>query len=145
MSLREITMGLGLTPETIKDLALAQSPAKSTMSDGTAKRGYRVFELLYQELIKHYRTIFAKTPEYKVIDEIKGRNIKIIDLTTMSVSLNLFNWAKFRTAKGGIKAHVSLDEAMMLPEMVHITEAGVSDRRGADNFRYQADTNCSRR
>lgn len=140
LSLREITMGLGLTPETIKDLALAQSPAKSTMSDGNAKRDYRIFELLYQELIKHYRTIFAKTPEYKVIDEIKGRNIKVIDSTTMSVSLNLFNWAKFRTAKGGIKAHVSLDEAMMLPEMVHITEAGVSDRRGADNFRYEPDT-----
>lgn len=140
LSLREITMGLGLTPETIKDLALAQSPAKSTMSDGNAKRDYRIFEMLYQELIKHYRTIFAKTPEYKVIDEIKGRNIKVIDSTTMSVSLNLFNWAKFRTAKGGIKAHVSLDEAMMLPEMVHITEAGVSDRRGADNFRYEPDT-----
>ena len=58
----------------------------------------------------------------------------------MSVSLNLFNWAKFRTAKGGIKAHVSLDEAMMLPEMVHITEAGVSDRRGVDNFSYEAGT-----
>ena len=58
----------------------------------------------------------------------------------MSVSLNLFNWAKFRTAKGGIKAHVSLDEATMLPEMVHITEAGVSDRRGVDNFCYQAGT-----
>jgi transposase len=28
----------------------------------------------------------------------------------------------------------------MLPEMVNITEAGVSDRRGADNFRYEADT-----
>jgi hypothetical protein len=111
LSLREVTMGLGLTPETITDLGLAQSPAKSTMSDGNAKRDYRVFEMLYKELIKHYRTVYAKTPDYKVIDEIKGKNIKIIDSTTMSVSLNLFNWAKFRTAKGGIKAHVSLDEA----------------------------------
>lgn len=140
LSLRELTMGLGLSPESIKDLGLEQSPAKSTMSDGNAKRDYRVFELLYQELIKHYRTVFAKTPQYKVINEIKGKNIKLIDATTMSVSLNLFNWAKFRTAKGGIKAHISLDEATMLPEMVHITEAGVSDRRGVDNFCYQAGT-----
>lgn len=140
LSLREITMGLGLTPETIKDLDLEQSPAKSTMSDGNAKRDYRVFEMLYQELIKYYGSVFSKTPEYKVINEIQGKNIKIIDSTTMSVSLNLFNWAKFRTAKGGIKAHVSLDEAMMLPEIVNITEAGVSDRRGVDNFRYEPDT-----
>lgn len=49
LSLRELTMGLGLSPESIKDLGLEQSPAKSTMSDGNAKRDYRVFELLYQE------------------------------------------------------------------------------------------------
>ena len=140
LSLREMTMGLGLSPESIKDLGLGQSPAKSTMSDGNAKRDYRVFEKLYQELIKHYRAVYTRTPGYKAIDEIKGKNIKIIDATTMSVCLNLFSWAKFRTAKGGIKAHVSLDEATMLPEMINITEAGVSDRRGADNFRYGADT-----
>ena len=52
LSLREMTIGLGLSPETIKDLCLAQSPAKSTMNDGNAKRDYRVFEKLYQELIK---------------------------------------------------------------------------------------------
>ena len=140
LSLREITMGLGLTPETIKDLDLLQSPAKSTMSDGNAKRDYRVFERLYQELLKHYKNLYTQTPEYKAITEIGNRNIKLIDSTTMSVCLNLFNWAKFRTAKGGIKAHVSLDEATMLPEMVCITEASVSDRRGADNFRYEAGT-----
>ena len=46
----------------------------------------------------------------------------------------------FGQLKGGIKAHVSLGEAMMLPGLVHITEAGVSGRRGVDNFRYGADT-----
>jgi hypothetical protein len=140
LSLREVTMGLGLSPEILKDLELKQSPAKSTMSDGNSKRDYQVFELLYKELIKHYRNVYTQTPGYKIIDEIKGKHIKIIDATTMSVCLKLFSWAKFRTAKGGIKAHVSLDEATMLPEMINITEAGVSDRRGVDNFRYEAGT-----
>lgn len=36
--------------------------------------------------------------------------------------------------------HVSLDEATMIPEMVNLTPAKVSDRRGADNFRYPAGT-----
>ncbi len=98
LSLREITMGLGLTPDYYR-LGLAQSLAKSTMSDGNTKRDNRVFEMLYKELIKYYRTVYAKIPEYKVIDEIKGKNIKIIDSATMGVSLNLFNWAKFRTVK----------------------------------------------
>ncbi|MEX0772815.1 MAG: hypothetical protein WD038_06580 [Balneolales bacterium] len=35
---------------------------------------------------------------------------------------------------------MSLDEAKMIPEMIHITEARVSDRRGVDDFRYPKDT-----
>src|SRR5699024_6829082 len=58
----------------------------------------------------------------------------------MSVCLELAPWATFRTAKGGIKMHVSLDEATMIPEMINLTPAKVSDRRGADNFRYPKDT-----
>lgn len=58
----------------------------------------------------------------------------------MSVCLKLFPWAKFRTAKGGIKAHVSLDEASMIPDIVNISEAKISDKHGVDYFRYQKDT-----
>ena len=36
--------------------------------------------------------------------------------------------------------HVSLDEATMIPEMINLTPAKVSDRRGANNFRYPKDT-----
>ena len=140
LSLREVSMGLSITPEFIGDIGLKQSPARSTMSDGNSKRSYKVFEGLYRGLIRHYQGVYAKRPEYKAIQEIKGKNIKIIDATIMSVCLRLFEWAKYRTAKGGIKAHVSLDEATMVPEIVNITEAGVSDRRGCDDFRYPKDT-----
>jgi hypothetical protein len=140
LSLREIGLGIGNTPEFITDIGLKQSPARSTMSDGNAKRDYKVFEDLYTGLIDYYKSVYSKRPEYKAIQEIKGKNIKIIDATTMSVCLKLFDWANFRTAKGGIKAHVSLDEATMVPDMVNITEAKISDRRGCDNFRYEKDT-----
>src|SRR5699024_12366993 len=58
----------------------------------------------------------------------------------MSVCLELAPWATFRTAKGGIKMHVSVDKATMIPDMINLTPARVSDRRGADNFRYRKDT-----
>lgn len=32
-----------------------------------------------------------------------------LDSTTISLCLNLFLWAKFRRAKGGVKVHVLLD------------------------------------
>jgi len=140
LSLREIDMGIDQSPEFLSDIGLQQSPAKSTMSDGNAKRDYRVFEDLYYNLCNHYKGQLSRRPEYKVIEEIKNKNIKIIDATIMSVCLKLFPWAKYRTAKGGIKAHVSLDEASMIPDIVNISEAKVSDRRGVDDFRYEKDT-----
>jgi hypothetical protein len=139
-SLREIDMGIDQSPEFLADIGLSQSPAKSTMSDGNAKRDYRVFEDLYYNLCSHYKMQLSRRPEYKVIEEIKNKNVKIIDATIMSVCLKLFPWAKYRTAKGGIKAHVSLDEASMIPDIINISEAKVSDRRGVDDFRYPKDT-----
>lgn len=140
LSLREIDMGIDQSPEFLSHIGIEQSPAKSTMSDGNAKRDYRVFEDLYYSLCNHYKLQLGRRPEYKVIEEIKNKNIKIIDATIMSVCLKLFPWAKYRTAKGGIKAHVSLDEASMIPDIVNISEAKVSDRRGVDDFRYAKDT-----
>lgn len=140
LSLREIAQGISVDSQFLSDIGLAQSPAKSTMSDGNKKRDYRVFEKLYYLLLEHYSTLFSKTQGYKVIKEIEGKNIKLVDATTISVCLQLFDWAKFRTAKGGIKMHTSLDEASMMPEIINITEAKVSDRRGVDGFSYPKGT-----
>jgi hypothetical protein len=95
---------------------------------------------LYLKLLAHYAAVFTKTKGYKMIKEIEGKNIKLVDASIMSVCLNLLPWAKYRTARGGIKMHVSLDEARMIPEIINLTEARVSDRRGIDNFRYPKDT-----
>ena len=140
LSLREINLGLGVDEKLIRDLKLRQSPAKSTMSDGNAQRDWKVFKHIYLELVKYYKGVFSKQADYKEISEIEGKSIKLIDATVMSVCLNLFDWAKYRTAKGGIKIHTSLDERTLLPDIVNITEAKLSDRRGVDEFRYAKDT-----
>jgi hypothetical protein len=91
-------------------------------------------------LLGHYSITLRHREGYQVIEEVKGMSIKIIDATIMTVSLALFSWAEYRTAKGGIKAHVSLDESYMVPDIINISEAKVSDRRGVDDFRYPKDT-----
>ena len=57
-----------------------------------------------------------------------------LDSTTISLCLKLFPWAKFRRAKGGVKAHVLLDHDDYLPAYVLITEAKRSDVKMADAF-----------
>ena len=50
-----------------------------------------------------------------------------LDASTIDVCLSMFPWAKFRQAKGGIKLHVGLDHAGMLPTFVSITDAKTPD------------------
>ena len=47
-----------------------------------------------------------------------------LDSTTISLCLSLFPWAKFRRAKGGVKAHVLLDHDDYLPAYVLISQVG---------------------
>jgi hypothetical protein len=137
---REITLGLNGDEKLLRDIGLDQSPARSTMSDGNKKRKSDVFKDIYHRLVTYYGNVFSKRKEYKEIKQIEGKNIKLVDATIIGVCLSLFEWASYRTAKGGIKAHVSLDEKTMLPEIINITEAKISDRRGVDGFRNPKDT-----
>ena len=57
-----------------------------------------------------------------------------LDSTTITLCLDLFPWAKFRRAKGGVKAHVLLDHDDYLPSYVLITEAKTSDVRVAQHL-----------
>lgn len=88
-TLREIALGIDQSPEFLADIGLKQSPAKSTMSDGNKKRNYQVFEDLYFALLKHYSTTLRQTEGYKVIKEIEGKNIQIVDASIMSVCFPL--------------------------------------------------------
>jgi len=139
-TLQDISTAIGVNMTFIADLGLTQSPARSTMSDGNKKRTYKVFEMLYIKLLSHYKNVLLKQHCSHIIEEIKAKTIKIIDSTTITLCLSLFDWADFRTAKGGIKIHTCWDEALMLPEYVCISEAKVHDSKGLENNIFKAGT-----
>jgi len=130
--LSDISTGIGVSKTFISDLGLKQSPARSTMSDGNKKRDSQVFESLYYKLLSHYKYVLKKHHQSHIIEEIKGKTIKLIDSSTIPLCLSMFDWAKFRTAKGGIKLHTSWDDGLMIPDVVNITEAKMHDRYGLE-------------
>lgn len=136
-TLRDITTALNVSGEFLDGIGLDQSPARSTMSSGNAKRSWEVFEDLFTALLSYYARMFRKTEGYKVIKELEGKQIKIIDSSTISLCLQLFDWAKFRTAKGAIKIHTCLDEATEIPELVYISDGKMHDRKGIDHLTIQ--------
>ena len=103
-TLADNSTGRSVSETFISDLKLKQNPAKSTMSDGNKNRSWQVFELLYFSLLKHYEQVLKTKHRTDIIEQVKHQAIKIIDSTTIGLCLSLFDWAKFRTAKGGIKA-----------------------------------------
>ena len=139
-SLNDISAGIGVSEVFINDLGLSQSPARSTMGDGNKKRDWRVFESLYNRLLSHYKSVLKKHHDTHTIKEIKDKVVKLIDSSTISLCLSMYDWAEFRTAKGGIKLHTSWDAHMMIPEVVNITEAKVHDRNGLEQLIYPKDT-----
>lgn len=140
LTLSDISTGIGVSETFIADLGLHQSPARSTMSDGNKKRGYEVYETLYHRLLSHYGAILSKRHQSNIIKEIQDKTIKLIDSTTISVCLSMFDWAKFRTAKGGIKIHTCWDDTMMIPDMVNISEAKLHDSKGLKQLVFARDT-----
>jgi len=140
MTLGDISTGIGVCETFIADLGLCQSPARSTMSDGNKNRNYQVFETLYYRLLSHYERVLAKQHKSHIIKEIKGQKIKLIDSTTIGLCLSTFDWAKFRTAKGGIKIHTCWDDTLMIPDMVNITEAKLHDRYGLSQLIFPKNT-----
>lgn len=139
-TLSDISTGIGVSETFISSLGLTQSPARSTMSDGNRKRSYKVFETLYNRLLSHYSQLLSKRHQSHIIKEIKDRSIKLIDSTVISLCLSMFDWAKFRTAKGGIKIHTCWDDMMMIPDVVNITPAKLHDRYGLEQLVFAKGT-----
>lgn len=139
-TLNDISTGIGVSETFISDLGLNQSPARSTMSDGNKKRDWKVFESLYYKVLSHYERVLKSKSERSIIAEIKDQTIKLIDSTTISLCLNMFDWAKFRTAKGGLKIHTSWDDNLQIPDLVNITEAKTHDRYGIGQLVFSKGT-----
>ena len=129
-TLEDISAGIAVNKTFIADLGLSQSPARSTMSDGNKKRDWHVFEAVYFKLLRYYEGVLRAKHQSIIIEEIKGKTVKIVDSTTISLCLSLFDWAKFRTAKGGLKIHTCWDDTLALPDLINITEARTHDVKG---------------
>jgi Transposase DDE domain/Domain of unknown function (DUF4372) len=131
-SLREICNGLGCCLGKLVHLGIAKAPNKSTLSYANEHRPAQLYEDLFYTALKRCRDEEGLGPRK---NKFRFKNkLLSLDSTTISLCLELFPWAKFRRAKGGVKAHVLLDHDDYLPRYVLITEAKRSDVKMAGAF-----------
>jgi hypothetical protein len=131
-SLREICNGLACCLGRLVHLGIAKAPCRSTLSYANEHRPAALFEELFWTAAARFReqqALGGRKHKFRFKNKLLS-----LDSTTISLCLTLFPWAKFRRAKGGVKAHVLLDHDDYLPAYVLLTEAKRSDVELADSF-----------
>ena len=126
-SVRDISNGLRSATGNLNHLGVKKAPSKSSISYQNKNRDWKLFRDYYYEL-SNYLGQQAKFKQKKF--RIKSK-IFLLDSSTISLCLSLFDWAKYKTAKGAVKLHTLLDYDGNLPAYVNITNGKTADNKGA--------------
>jgi hypothetical protein len=126
-SVRDISNGLRSATGNLSHLGIASAPSKSTVSYQNKHRNWTLFKDYYYKLLHH---LGQQASFRQVKFKIKSK-IFLLDSTTISLCLSLFDWARYKTAKGAIKMHTLLDYDGHLPAYVNITDGKTADNKGA--------------
>ncbi|WP_339651063.1 IS4 family transposase [uncultured Salegentibacter sp.] len=131
-SLRDLIVALDAHSGKSYHLGLGKSVTRSNFAKANEVRNSKIFEDFAYHLIAIARELHS-SDDFK----IKG-NIYAFDSSTIDLCLNVFWWAKFRKAKGGIKLHTLYDVNTQIPAFLHITPANVHDVKAMDELVYEA-------
>lgn len=126
-SVRDISNGLRSATGNLNHLGVNKAPSKSSISYQNKNRDFELFKDYYFQLLQS----LGQHPKFKQVKfKIKSK-IFLLDSTTISLCLSIFDWAKYKTAKGAVKMHTLLDFDGNLPAYVNIINGKTADNKGA--------------
>lgn len=131
-SLRELTDITTAHAKKSFHLGFGRTPINRTqLSRVNQLRDYHVFEEFAYHMVE-----LAQKKRIDKVFELNGQYYAF-DSTTIDLCLSLFDWARFRSTKSGIKVHTQLDVVTLIPVSFHITEAAVHDVNAMDWIDYE--------
>jgi len=134
-SLRDVCNGLKSASGNLNHLNIKHVPCKSSLSYQNKHRDWQLFKDYYFDMLGKLSGM-AKFKQARF--RIKSK-ILLLDSTTISLCLSLFDWAKFRKKKGAVKLHTLLDYDGCLPVYVNMTEGKVHDALAAKEITLPGD------
>lgn len=134
-SLRDTVFTLSSMNYKLYHMGIRGTVNKDNLARANEKKDYRIFEDYAQSLIQRARDLYVD----EVIDLELKENIYIIDSTTVDLCLSIYDWAKFRKKKGGIKLHTIMDLKGSIPILIDITEALTADNRLIEKIELEKD------
>ena len=132
-SLRDLIVAIEAHSKKAYHLGFGKNVTRSNFAKANENRNSKIFEDFAYHLIE----ISRKKRDNDNFD-IKGK-VYAFDSSTIDLCLNVFWWAKFRKAKGGIKLHTLYDITTQIPAFIHITTASVNDMNAMDVIPYESE------
>ncbi len=132
-SLRDLIVAIEAHSRKTYHLGFGKSVTRSNLAKANESRSSKIFE----EYAYHLIAVARRKRENDNF-EIKGK-VYAFDSSTIDLCLNVFWWAKFRKAKGGIKLHTLYDITTQIPAFIHITAAKVNDVNVMDVIPYESE------
>lgn len=126
-SVRDISNGLNSANGNLNHLNISRAPSKSTVAYQNAHRDSRVFRDIFYELYRY----FGQQAQWKRGKFRFKMPIKLLDSSTVTLTMSLYEWAHYTTKKGAVKVHTLLDYDSLLPEFVNITDGKCGDNKAA--------------
>lgn len=135
-SLRSICLCLKAHKNKLYHLGVGQCVAHTTLSRANEQRDWRIFADFGKYLMQVIRPMYNQDsiPNINLENEIFA-----IDSTTISVSINLFEWAQGKYSRGAVKMHTSLNLRGSIPDFIHITDGKWHDSNVLDVMNFYAD------
>lgn len=131
-SLRELTDIIMAHSKKCYHLGFGSTPvSRQTLSRANQIRDYHIFE--------QYAYHMVNLAQDKRIDkefDLYGEYYAF-DSTTIDLCMSVYDWARFRSSKSGIKVHTQLDVATEIPVSFNITAAAVNDINAMDWICYE--------
>lgn len=128
-SLREISGGLACCLGKVKHLGMDEAPCKSTLSYANKNRPWQMYQDLFYETYDWCRSTTPGKHKFRFKNKLLS-----LDSTTISLSLSLFPWAKYRRTKGAAKLHLLLDHDGYLPSYAYLSNGKKHDVSVARKF-----------
>jgi IS4 transposase len=110
---------------------------RSTLADANERRDWRIFADFAHSLIQLARPLYADSPLEIDFKEDLEALLYAFDSTTIDLSLTLFPWARFRTAKAAIKLHTLLEVRTNLPAFIEVSAGNCHDLNALDLLALQ--------
>jgi DDE family transposase/uncharacterized protein DUF4372 len=117
-SLRDIEVCLRAQDSKLYHLGIRGHVARSNLADANEKRDWRIYRDFANALIVEARRLYTGD----AFDVDLENTVYALDTTTIDLSLKVFPWAHFRTAKAAVKMHTQIDLRGNIPSFIHVSD-----------------------